>query len=108
MRTTKPSLRAQNPTLDKISLQGNGQVAARKITATTTKQTITVPAKFSTFILKNAGANVIRINFNSDTNAQYFTMAAGSVLPPITTNDKVTINFITASGTSELEAILWG
>jgi hypothetical protein len=108
MSVNIPSTLAVNPTLEQVGIQGNGQLSARKITATTTKQSITIPTKFSTFILKNAGANVIRINFNADTNAQYFTLAAGATLPPITVNDKVTINFITATGTSELEAILWG
>jgi hypothetical protein len=108
MSTTIPSQIALNPTLDRVGLQGNGLIAARRATATTTKQSIAIPSKYTTFILKNSGSNIIRFNFNLDANDQYFTLAAGATLSPITVNDKTTINFITATGTSVLEAILWG
>lgn len=106
--SSRTSARAANPMVPSFRSEGIGGIAARRISVTSAGQTIVLPAKFTSFFAKNTGAVDVRISFNTDTAAQFFTLVAGAQLPVININDKTTVKLITASGTSTIEAILWG
>ena len=109
MATSRTSVRAANPTVNSVRTEGIGGIAARRVVVTAAGTSVTLPARFTSFLAKNAGITDARIAFNADTIAtQYFTIAAGAQLPVITINDKTTVKLITAAGSTTVEVILWG
>ena len=102
MRETKPTKRFHDPTKPAT----RGKIKAKRWNVTTTAKTFTPATKFDRIVFQNPGATDIQLNFNDDTD--YWTLKAGAQSPTIKLNDQVIVNFKTASGTSTLEAIVWG
>jgi hypothetical protein len=86
-----------------------GIIGARRFNVTTSKQSLTIPAKVRKFVCRNAGDFEIRFNFGSDSNNDYWELAPGEAFPhPIEIMDTATINGAAIGGDSILECVFWG
>jgi hypothetical protein len=99
---TKSTARYRNPTKQ----AGRGKIKAKRWNVNTTAKDFTPAVKYDKAFFQNSGSVDILIYFNDDTD--YYTLKAGTVSPTIQLNDTVVIYFKTASGSSTLEAIVWG
>ena len=76
--------------------------------ATTTKATHTINGEMDQVILRNDGANDIRINFKTDNMANnYWTIKPGDQTPSIKVSRGIDIHYKSVNGPSNLEMILW-
>jgi len=92
-----------------MGLPNKGNLKTFRKAATTTKQTHTISGKMDFFLLRNDGANDIKINFKTDNmSTNYWTLKAGAEIPAsVGTAQGDTIHYQTVTGTSTLEIILW-
>ena len=68
-----------------------------------------IPNDVSNVILRNDGANDIKISFDDDATEDYFTLKAGATLPvDVSVLGGKTLNTDGIGGASILEIIAWG
>jgi hypothetical protein len=70
---------------------------------------LTIPDNVSMFIAKNVGNTTIRMNFNSDSNSDYWELAPGEEFPVgIKVQGATTVNATAMSGSGKIQVIFWG
>ena len=97
-------------TASKVSRrEGKDRLKALRLNATTTKKTHTISAAMDWVIMRNDGANDIKVNFKTDDIAtNYWTLLPGESLPAaVAVFQGVDINYQSVGGPSKLEVILW-
>jgi len=89
--------------------KGKDQLKTFRKNVTTTKGTHTINAAMDWCLLRNDGANDIKINFKSDNMAtNYWTLKVGESLPAsVGVAKDQDIHYEAVTGTSKLEIILW-
>jgi len=101
----------QEPVSNPVRESAQGIIAAKRktIPESPSSTDIVIPSKVRKFIIQNIGNFPIRINFESDTNSNYWELASNKSLPaPIEILDNVLMHVTSIGGTSEIQAILWG
>ena len=91
-----------------MGLPNKGKLKVFRKNATTTKQTHAISGKMDFLLLRNDGANDIKINFKMDGASNYWTLKTSAQTPaPIGVEMGDTIHYEAVTGTSTLEIILW-
>jgi len=106
---TKTSARLE-PTRTATAETSKGNIRVERKTATTSKQTVPMPAEFRFALLRNdGGTNKILINFDSDGATDFWTLEPGASLPTaIEVKEGTVLNYQSNTGTSPLEILIWG
>jgi hypothetical protein len=108
MRFKQTTPRASNPTV-LSTLKGKGRIRTRRINVVATSwDPISFNDKMDYLVLRNDGANDIKIRFGSAPPAQFYTLKSGETLPStIKIKDNVTMLVRSNGGPSTLEMLLW-
>jgi hypothetical protein len=101
---SKPSKKTDRTLLN----VGKGVVGAIKYTVTASWSSIPVPPNSKYFVLKNIGNVELRLNFNDDTDTNYYTLARDERTPSIQIVETTSINVKTIGGPTEATILFWG
>jgi len=94
-----------------VSERSVGKIGAKRasVPQSPSSVSLTVPVGINAFVCRNDGANDIKVNFDTDTGSNFWTLKPGESIPTaIIIKDSVTINATAVGGTSTIEAIFWG
>jgi hypothetical protein len=107
-RETRPPKRI-DPTASRAMRQGKDRLrAVRKNANQNTVRSHTVSGEMDWLVMRNDGANDIKVNFkNDDMTSNYFTVKPGETTPAIGVFSGTVINYQSIGGNSVLEFILW-
>lgn len=100
--------RALNPTSFSAG-KAKGRVRTKRLEVPDSGwETVSIPDRMESMLVRNGGANTLRIRLGAAPVNQFFTIAPGVTLPTtIQIRDNVTMRFKAATGGSWLELILW-
>jgi len=104
---TRPSARAEDPTINQVQLSLQGILTCRRKSVPVAGTTVTIPAKIKAGRFKNAGSNDIKFNFFSDSASNHWTLEPGDEIE-LPLLDKVVMNIRSIGSPSTLECIFWG
>jgi len=96
-----------------VERRTQGKIKARRLTGIGTgalgEQELDPGPAFRNFTCRNDGANALYLRFNDDVAPQHWTLLAGASLPvSVEISPTTVIKVRAASGTSDLECLLWG
>ena len=69
---------------------------------------LTFPVNVTSFVAKNVGINIIRFNFNDDSNSNYWELKAGEETPVINIIGSTTIHATCIGDTGVAQCLFWG